>query len=85
MGWNEMDGKGQDTDKVARAKEEEAALRGQVRKALGEPTTPLYRYLDALVRGQSYAPGRPVEDVAFAEGQRALARQLMKLGGVHDR
>jgi len=84
VGWGDLENAGRDVGKEGQAKQEQTALRAQVHKALGEPNSPMQRYLEAVVRGQSYAPGRTPEDVAYAEGQRSMARQLLKLGGVYD-
>lgn len=44
----------------------------------------LTKWLRGIAEGGSYAPGRQPTDVAYAEGKRALAVAILKLGGVYD-
>lgn len=58
-------------------------LRRETARAL-QTCPALRRYLHALLRVPTYAPGRAAEDVAYREGQRTTARVLLQLGGHLD-
>lgn len=51
-------------------------------RALQDPQ--LEGYLRSVVQAGCYLSGRTFEQVAYAEGQRAMARQLLHLGGKLD-
>lgn len=74
MSWSEFDAKPQVPD------ETENRLRREVSNTL-EHSPELLKYLLTLVRFGSYSHGRTLDQVAFAEGQRDLARKLLQYGG----
>lgn len=44
----------------------------------------LEKYLRRVLQASTYSRGREMHDMTYAEGQRALARQLLQLGGKFD-
>lgn len=78
MTWDDM-------ELVGPPKEDERvkALRAAVRRALDEEPL-LERHLRTYMQAASYTGGRDFQQVAHAEGQRTLARQLLQLGGKFD-
>lgn len=85
MTWNDLDTKG-DNAEAQRMREAHAAKVNELSqaavRALGPAQqAPLVEWLRATALSYSYASGRSAEDVAFAEGRRQLAVELLKLGG----
>lgn len=62
---------------------EQKAIRQELLRALDQSPR-LTKYLNRVVKSGTYAQGRSLDNVAFAEGQRALARTLLQLGGQFD-
>ena len=84
MGWNELNDKpeqGKDAhDKKAR--DEIRALGIACREALkGDNQSPLKRMLLGRAHSVSYRPSMTDSEVAFHEGQRSLALQILKAAG----
>ncbi|TVR99836.1 MAG: hypothetical protein EA406_02215 [Rhodospirillales bacterium] len=59
------------------------ALRSDVARALNNHPM-LEKYLRTVVMSGCYTANRSFEQVTFAEGQRRLALDLLKLGGKFD-
>lgn len=88
MTWDDLDDKREETtaQQMREAHEAKAnALRQATARAL-QPAkqTELKEYLRALAYSYSYTSGRSAEDVAFSEGRRWLAIELLKMGEVTD-
>jgi hypothetical protein len=74
MTWGEME------MAVQQANDKEKAVCAAVRRALHEEPL-LEEFLRRYLEAGSYSPGREYHQVAFSEGQRALARLLLNMGG----
>jgi len=85
MGWNDLDGNNAKEEKQTRHdKQEESirALRNSARGAVtGDNQKPLRDFLFNKAYGVSYSPNAAPGDVAFAEGQRSMALQILSLSG----
>ena len=84
MGWDELDGKPKQgkEEHETRAQEEIRALGLACREALkGDNQSPLKRYLLSRAHSVSYRPSMTDSEVAFHEGQRSLALQILKSAG----
>lgn len=82
MAWSELDKHPQTADKDKLA-EEHRALGAAVKATIGnEQYAPLKDFLMNKAHTVSFYPGVDPSDVAFREGQRSLALQLLKLAGV---
>lgn len=81
MAWSELDAKvdttSQDNAKAVMDALAQACTRAIVKDGQG----PLKAFLMDKAHSISYRPGIPAEEVAFREGQRSLALQLLKLAG----
>ena len=89
MGWQNVDQKKRDAGQreAAQHKEQEEAraLRRAARRAFqGEGQGPLRDELLRAVRRSTYNPNASHADMAYAEGYRKLAVDLLKLGGIYD-
>lgn len=78
MSWEDLE------TAVAQETDEQAdVLRTQVTRALD--ANPVFEQaLRRFVQAGTYASGRTLDQVAFSEGQRALARTFLQLGGRFD-
>lgn len=75
MTWESLNAKPpQEPSKAARILQRELAT-------TLDNTPELLKYLQTVVRSATYSSGRTLDQVAFGEGQRALARTLLQLGG----
>lgn len=75
MSWEELNAKPPaEPDDAARVLQRELA------NTL-EHNPELLKYLQTVVKSATYSTGRTLDQVAFGEGQRALARTLLQLGG----
>jgi len=88
MGWQDVTIKGTDPaeQEAAQHKEQEEsrALRQAARRALqGDGQGPLRDELTRAVHRCSYSPNATHAEMAFAEGYRKLAIDLLKLGGFY--
>lgn len=72
MSWNDLNSKKQ-------VSEEREPIEASLKKAFEDRE--IVQFLYEIVVAQSYAGMRTPDQVAFAEGQRSLARQLLLLGG----
>ena len=85
MGWNELEGANAKEEKQTHhEKQEESirALRTASRTAVsGDKQKPLREYLLTKAHAVSYSPNAASGDVAFYEGQRSMALQILKLAG----
>jgi hypothetical protein len=77
VSWEDLNVKPPEKDTAAESLQRDTAL------ALNKAPL-LKKYLNAVVKGGTYAHGRSLDNVAFSEGQRALARTLLQLGGQFD-
>ena len=87
MTWDDLNPASADAADRERQKQaheaKAAALKQAVVRALGPAKqTEFKEYLRAIALGYSYTSGRSAEDVAFAEGRRWLAVELLKMGEV---
>lgn len=65
------------------AQQEREALEAACARAF-DGNEVLIRHLRKIAMAGSFAPGRAADQVAFAEGKRALAVYLLTLGGKYD-
>lgn len=80
MAWQDLNSKPENPEQTERLNKVKA---GCVR-ALEAGGDELTKWLRSVAEGGSYTPGRQPADVAYAEGKRALAVAILKLGGVYD-
>ena len=80
MTWQELSSKQENPEQTERYNKVAAGCTRAL-EAGGEELT---KWLRGIAEGGSYAPGRQPSDVAYAEGKRALAVMMLKLGGVYD-
>lgn len=83
MGWSDfaaVAAEGKDDAEIE--KENARELRRAMRGLLENPVAK--QYLASIAAGRSYVGGRKFEEVAFAEGQRHMALQILRLGGELD-
>lgn len=85
MGWSDLNS-GEATSKQAEYSDEHKeavrALGVAAKKAISaDQQTPLKNFLLSRAHGVSFRPSASSEEVAFNEGQRSLALQLLKLAG----
>jgi len=78
MSWDDLE-----RPDIPETDEQQQALGRQTVQAL-DNSPMLVRYLRTTLQSPSFARGRAPEDVAFAEGQRFMALQILKLGGKFD-
>ena len=85
MGWHDLEGQNAQEEKrqhEERQEESIRALRTAARKAVGDGSqAPLKEYLMTKAHTVSYSPSAAPGDVAFYEGQRSMALQILKLAG----
>lgn len=82
MGWSELTGREDQQERAQQERERMAALEKACIQALkGRNQAPLRQLLFRKAQGVSYRPGAPAEQVAFDEGQRSMALQILKLAG----
>lgn len=77
MGWNEL-------DQLKEAKTQEAnlyriSLRAELLPLLEDESSHFKKLLTRTVTSRSYYMGKDPSDVAFTEGYRTFARELLKL------
>ncbi len=70
-------------DAMEQARKDREALEAACLRALADAPM-LVRYLRKVAYAASYVPGRTPDQVAWAEGKRALAAQLLTFGGKYD-
>lgn len=75
MSWKEVDARPD-----ALPDEKQMILRREAMQAL-EASPVLTEFLRNALHATSYRPGKNIEDIAYAEGQRSVARTLLTLGG----
>jgi hypothetical protein len=82
VSWSDLEPKPLEAAKAQNYQTETEALAKACVRALAKDTQmPLRLFLQAKANSVSFRPGIPAEDVAFREGQRSLALQLLKLAG----
>lgn len=85
MGWQNLessDATDRQAEQSDKHKEAIKALGIAARKAVdGEQQTPLKNFLMTKAHSVSFRPSVSSEEVAFLEGQRSLALQILKLAG----
>jgi len=85
VGWSEFDPKDREEKRDAQSEKHQEHLRAlgtaAKRGIAGEKQDVLLRFLQSRANSVSYRPGASAEEVAFNEGQRSLALQLLKLAG----
>lgn len=81
MAWSELEPKVDIQAHENLKAEHDALMSAAVRALDGSNQAPLKAYLEARANSISFRPGIPAEEVAFREGQRSLALQLLKLAG----
>ncbi len=85
MGWHDLEGEGAREQKQEQHdKQEESirALRTAARGGVsGDKQKPLKDFLMSKAHAVSYSPNAAPGDVAFSEGQRSMALQILKLAG----
>ncbi|MFP3915366.1 MAG: hypothetical protein ACLFWM_10865 [Actinomycetota bacterium] len=76
----------EERERKAREREEhQRQLEYAARVALSvEGAKPLVEELRRIAMGNAYAQGRNKADMAFADGKRATAVHLLKLGGIEN-
>ncbi len=89
MGWNNLEAAKPDPEAAQAQKqrdaEERKALEAAARRAFADKQqTPLKDELVKVGRRPSFTPGRSAEEVAYLEGYRKLALDLLKMGGIHE-
>lgn len=82
MTWADLENK---ADKPEPHEDKLIPLRHAAQRAFAAKNqAPLREELERLVRRPSYAPGRTAEDVAYLEGCRRVAIDLLRMGGVYE-
>ncbi len=85
MGWGDLEGEGaKEQQREQHDKQEESlrALRTAARTAVSsDKQKPLKDFLMTKAHVVSYSPNAVPGDVAFFEGQRSMALQILKLAG----
>lgn len=82
MAWSDLDKPTEKPDDNGKHAEEMRALGTAAKKAFAvDDQRPLRDFLLARAHTVSFRPGVDPADVAFREGQRSLALQLLKLAG----
>ena len=77
MTWSELE------FKVPQEDENTKVLRREIAQSLDR--SPVFtKFLRTVLQSATFAKGRDLPDVTFSEGQRALARQILQLGGKFD-
>lgn len=88
MSWDDITGTGDNDARERHRQAHEAklaALKQACARALASrEQTELKEFLRSVALGFSYTSGRSAEDVAFVEGRRRLAIELLQLGEVID-
>lgn len=83
MGWSDLD-KGAEASEETQKQREDAyrVLATSAAQAVGaKGQEPFKKFLLTKAHGVSYRPGAQPAEVAFDEGQRSLALQILKLSG----
>lgn len=85
MGWHNLESTDATERQAEQSDKHKEALRAlgiAARKAVdGDQQTPLKNYLMTKAHTVSFRPSVSSEEVAFLEGQRSLALQILKLAG----
>lgn len=82
MSWEGLDNTARLQERAEADKSRVVALEKACIQALkGANQAPLRQMLAAKAHSVSYRPGVPAEQVAFDEGQRSIALQILKLAG----
>jgi len=83
VGWHSLEEKSESTKANTAAREDaHRALAAAATQALAKDTQePLKRFLMNKANSVSYRAGAAPAEVAFDEGQRSLALQILKLAG----
>lgn len=82
MTWDDIN---RQPDKPVAQEDKLIPLRHAAQRAFAaKAQAPLREELERLVRRPSYAPGRTAEDVAYLEGCRRVALDLLRMGGVYE-
>lgn len=83
MAWSEFDPKPEKTEEMKSQREDAyRVLATAASKAVSvDGQEPLKKFLVGKANGISYRPGAQPAEVAFEEGQRSLALQILKLAG----
>jgi len=79
VSWENLELKPHDSAAQELERERFEQLQVECHKALDQPN--LRQHLQKIALSTSYSPGRSPADVAYVEGSRALAAQLLNLGG----
>lgn len=75
MGWHELEQKQRaSANEVLELKR---AVSAELSPLLSKQSSPLRKHLISILGRSSYYMGRSYEEVAYAEGYRALARELL--------
>lgn len=82
MSWQEL--QTNNADKAEDATAARQRLAAACRKALAEDNPEFIKMLRRIAESASYAPGRSEADTAFAEGKRAVAVTILRMGGMYE-
>jgi hypothetical protein len=85
MGWHELEGRNAKEEKQNHHEKQEESIRALRTAARGAVSSdkqrPLKDFLLTKAHVVSYSPNVSPADVAFYEGQRSMALQILKLAG----
>ena len=90
MGWQELEGPSDLSREKRQAESEkersrlEAVEDAAKRAFRGAKQKPLVEELERVIRRPSYQPGCSAEQIAYLEGYRRLAIDLLRRGGVYE-
>lgn len=82
MGWHELEQTKKDRiDEILAVKK---AIRSELAPLLNTPNSQFIKFLTRAVESRSYYMGRCAEDVAYTEGYRSFARELLTTLNVRE-
>lgn len=77
MGWNELEQ--EKSTRLKEVQEHRKALRSELHQLLEDDKSHFKQLLVRTLTSRSYYMGKDPSDVAFTEGYRTFARELLKL------